>query len=200
MNRITKLLRTGRESTATFGMAIMVAIILCPSVAKADGGVVRAAVTQGPFVIAIFTPPEISRDLPTEVNVMVQRRDTGEVRIDADVELAFVPPSGARIQSTEPSSVAATRARFANKLLYGASVVFPSIGDWQVRASVRQGGENALITCLLPVGMPPRRLAGLWPYLALPPFVITLFVMNQWLRRRTQTTLVPTNWTPRQKA
>jgi hypothetical protein len=120
---------------------------------------------------------------------MVQRRDTCEVRIDADVELAFVPPSGARIQSAEPPSVAATRARSANKLLYGASVVFPSIGDWQVRASVRQGGENALITCLLPVGMPPRRLVDLWPYLALPPFVIALFVMNQWLCRRTQTTI-----------
>jgi hypothetical protein len=184
MNRITKLLRTGRENAAALNLAIIVAMIFCPSMAKADGGVVRMAETQGPFAVTVFTPQEISRDLPVDVTIMVQRRDTGEVMMDADVDLTFVLPAGAKIQSSNPSSVHATRARSTNKLLYGASVVFPSVGDWQMRASVRQDGENAGVTCFLAVGMPPHRLAGLWPYLALPPFVIAMFVMNQWLRRR----------------
>jgi hypothetical protein len=143
----------------------------------------RIRETQGPFTISIFTPPEISRDLPAEVAVMVQKSDTGEVMMDAEVDLSFTPPAGATTQSDEPS-IRTTRANSANKLLYATSIVFPSIGDWHVRASVRQGGENAAVTCALPVGIPPHRLALLWPYLALPPFIIALFVMNQWLRRR----------------
>jgi len=184
MNRITKLLKTARENAAVLSLTIVLAMIFCPSVVKADGGVVRATETQGPFIITIFTPPEISRDLPAEVAVMVQRRATGEVMMDAAVDLSFIPPAGATIQSNGLSAIRATRDRSANKLLYGSSAVFPSVGDWQMRASVRQGGENASVSCLLPVGMPARRLAGLWPCLALPPFVIALFVMNQWLRRR----------------
>jgi hypothetical protein len=159
--------------------AIMLAMILCPSLAKADGGVMRMTETQEPFIITIFTPPEISRNLPAEVTVMVQKRDTGEVVMDAEVNLSFVLPVGATIKS-----IRATRTGPANKLFYGTSAVFPSVGDWQARVSVRQGGASAVVTCVLPVGMPPRRLAGLWPYLALPPVVIALFVVNQWLRRR----------------
>jgi hypothetical protein len=53
-----------------------------------------------------------------------------------------------------------------------------------MQAVVRQGVEVASVACALPVGMPSRRVAGLWPYLALPAFVIVLFSMNLWLRLR----------------
>jgi hypothetical protein len=171
--------------------AMMLILILTPSVAKADGGVVRARETQGSLLITIFTPPEISHDSPTDVTVMVQK--AGEVMMDAEVTLSFVPHAGAEIQpgtlscsshGGRLSSIQATRDQAANKLLYGASVVLPATGDWNLQALIRQGGEEVSVCCVLPVGMPARRLAGLWPYLALPLFVIGLFALNQWLRRQ----------------
>ena len=186
------------------GLALGLALILSPLGVRADGLVVRTKQTQGPFVVTIFTAPEVSRDLPTEVTLMIQRRDSGEVVMDATVDLGFVPPAGAKLSPNdvlcgptrnlpspeptgapgEPASIRAPRAQAANKLFYGMSVVFRAAGNWQLRAAIRQGGDEASVTFTLPVGMPPHRLRGLWPYLALPPAVIVLFAMNQWLRRR----------------
>lgn len=174
--------------------------MLLPAVALADGGVVRARQTQGKFIVTIFTPPESSTAGPTEVTVMVQRSDTEEVVMDAAVDLSFLPPAGASIQpDKEPCggpgminlpagpapSVRATRAQAANKLLYGASVVLPAVGDWQLRALVREGNDQVTITCNIPIGAPARRIAVLWPVLALPPLAIALFAINQWIRTRT---------------
>ncbi len=169
---------------------MVLAMTLVPSLARADGGVVRAREVQGSFLITIFTPPEIYRDSPTDLTIMVQK--AGEVMMDVEVNLSFVPPAGVEIQPDKMScgshggqllSIRATHAQAANKLLYGTSVVLPAAGDWKLRTSVRQGGHEVGVTCSLPVGMPARRLAGLWPYLALPPFVIGMFALNQWRRR-----------------
>src|SRR5678816_2709390 len=78
------------------GLALGLALILSPLGVKADGLVVRTKQTQGPFIVTIFTPPEASRDLPTDVTLMIQRRDSGEVVMDAAVDLMFVPPAGAK--------------------------------------------------------------------------------------------------------
>jgi hypothetical protein len=200
---VIRLSKTGREHDALFGLALGLAVILFPLGAKADGLVVRTKQIQGPFIITIFTSPEVSRDFPTEVTVMTQRRASGEVVMDAAVDLSFLPPAGEKLspndalcpthnlpspESTgepgQPASIRAPRAQAANRLLYGTFVVLRAAGDWQLRATIRQGGEEASVTCNLPVGMPPSRLRGLWPYLALPPVAIFLFAMNQWLRRR----------------
>ena len=120
---------------------------------------------------------------------MVQR--AGEVVLDAEVNLSLVPPAGVKTlsdkvqcgsHSRQLTSIPATHAQAANKLLYGATVILPAAGEWQLRASVRQGGEVANVTCSLPVGTSARRLAGLWPYLTLPLFIIALFALNLRLR------------------
>jgi|SRR6266850_854853 len=201
----TKLLRGGHQCFASFGFVILLATLMAaPFVAKADGGIILTKETQGPFVITIFAPAETSRGLPADLTVMVQKRDTDEVVMDAAVDLTFVPPAGVSMKPNEsicgppnnpllpglmgspgqPSSVRATRSQAANKLLYGASVLFPVTGDWKMQAVVRQGSEVAGVACALPVGMPSRRVAGLWPYLALPAFAIMLFSVNLWLRLR----------------
>ena len=208
-NGNTKSWRTGRECAAAFGIAITLAVILAPLAAHADGGVVRAKETRGAFVITIFSPPEVSIGLPADVTVMVQRRDTGEVMTDATVELNFFAPTSASPGPTDvicspanngrsptatgapgrPASIRATRAQAANKLLYAASLAFPAVGDWQLRITVREGSDETSVTCVLPVEMPPRLPQALWPLLALPPFAIALFSMNQWLRRRAAATV-----------
>jgi hypothetical protein len=134
---------------------------------------------------------------------MIQRRDSGEVVMDAAVDLMFVPPAGAKLSPNdvlcgpthnlpspeptgargEPASIRAPRAQAANKLFYGMSVVFRAAGNWQLRATIRQGGEEASVTCTLPVGMPPHRLraSGLTSLASCRHRVVA---MNQWLRRR----------------
>jgi hypothetical protein len=180
--------------------AVMLAWSLFPSLATADSGIIRAQESQGPFAITIFTPAEVSRGLPTDITVMVQRHDSGEVVMDAGVELGLVPPAGASFNPNEhicgpgngvpvglrgdSTAFVATHAQAANKLLYGASVVFPGAGNWQLCATVRRGSEAASARCVLPVSAPPSRLAAVWPCLALPPVAIALFACNQWLRNR----------------
>jgi hypothetical protein len=205
LNGKTKLSGAGQDRVASFGFTILLfALIVAPFVAKADVGIIRSKQNQGAFVITIFTSPEASVGVPTDVTIMVQHRDTGEAVLDAVVDLRFVPPSGPAVTpndplcgrsnnplvrglmvaSAQPSSLRATRSQAANKLLYGAPVVFPVAGTWQLGVLVQAANEKARVACALPIGVPPRRLQGLWPYLALPPFVIALFAMNQWLRRR----------------
>jgi len=159
--------------------------------------VVRARETQGPFTVTIFSPAESSTSVATDVTVMVQRSDSDEVLLDASVDLGFSPPAGASIRADEllcgqsgttlvprAQPIAATCAQAANKLLYGASIVLPIAGDWQLRASVRRGDDAADFTCTLPVRASSSRLAILWPYLAIPPIAIALFALNQLLGRR----------------
>jgi hypothetical protein len=97
--------RTGRGRNACLGFALGLTLALTPSEAKSDGLVVRTNQTRGPFIVTIFTTPRISRDHPAEVNMMVQRRDSGEVMMDAEVNLSFVPPADAKPNPTRCSVV-----------------------------------------------------------------------------------------------
>ena len=186
------------------GLFLLVAIVLIPRLAQADGGVVRARETRGPFVITIFTPSEVFTAGPTEVSVMVQDRETNLIVTDAIVVLSLVQPDESMRQTDasavvsmtghtmrgdakmmdKPSIIRATRGQGANKLLYSASVVFPTMGNWSLHVSVRRGQNEATVDCVLPVALPAGRLADLWPYLAVIPIAIALFALNQWLRRR----------------
>jgi hypothetical protein len=203
INDANQLKRIGRRRAIFPGIMFLWAAILSPTAVQADGGVVRTREVQGAWIITIFSPAEISRDRPTDVTVMVQRKETGEVLLDAAVDLSFTPPTGTVLSANdvlcgsarhlastglanlpgEPAVIRATRAQAANKLFYATSIVLRAVGEWQLRASIQRGGESVSITCVLPVGMSPR-LAGLWPYLALPPFAILLFALNQRVRRR----------------
>ena len=186
------------------GLLLLIAIALIPRFARADGGIVRARETRGPFVITIFTASEVSTAAPTEVSVMVQDRETNLVVTDAVVGLSLVQPDES-MRQREASAVASmtghtmredskmmdkrsilrvTRGQGANKLLYSANLVFPTMGDWRMHISVRRDQDDATMDCVLPVALPAGRLAGLWAYLALIPGAIALFALNQWLRRR----------------
>jgi hypothetical protein len=180
--------------------AVTLTASLLPLLANADSAVVRAQENQGPFTITIFTSAEVSRGVLADITVMVQSRDSGEIVMDADVELGFSPPVGASFNPNDvvcgpgssvpvvyrghPTEFVATHAQAANKLLYGAAVVLPGKGDWQLRATVRHGNEAASAHCVLPVSTLPSRLVAVWPCLALPPLAIALFACNQWLRNR----------------
>ena len=191
--------------------AILFTALLVPFAAKADGSVLRLRETRGPFVVTIFSPADSASGRPVEIAVLVQRGDTGAVVMDATVDLTLTPPVGMRLVPGEAlcgpagnmlsssltgslgqsTTFRATRGQSANKLFYSASLVLRAAGDWQLRVSVRQGDEEATVTCALPVGVPARTLTAIWPWLALPPVAIALFATNQWLRFRRARVLKP---------
>ncbi len=176
---------------------------------RADGGVVRLQAREGPLVAVLFAPADLSRDLATELNVLVQDRLSGDVVLNAEVELRFTPPPGARLPLNDPwcrplrSTLLAgadgsldklpllrlTRAQSDNHLLYGASAVFPVAGDWRVQLIVRRANEVIVEDGTLGIGRQSNRLAAVWPWLALPPCLIGLFVLNQHLRSRRPLTI-----------
>ena len=174
-----------------------------PALARADGGVVRVRQTQGPFVVTLFSPAEVSAGAPADVTVMVQKSKTGEIVMDATVDVSVVAPAGAKIHPGDPfcsapgaaglppmeaaassATFRATRAHSSNKLLYGLPIILHAAGNWQLNASIREGGEYAVVGCSLPVAIAAGHGSSFWFCVALPFFVIGLFALNQWLRRR----------------
>lgn len=177
--------------------------LLLPLLAHADGGIVRARQSQGAFIVTVFSPADITSSQPTDFSFLVQRRGSGEVVMDATVDVALTPPLNAHIRPGDPfcsplipgsayllaggpapaAVFPATRSHAANKLLYGLSMILHAPGTWQLHADIREGDRAANLDCALPVGAPRARLGILWPCLALPPLAILLFILNQWLRR-----------------
>lgn len=178
-------------------------VTLAPRFAWGDGGVIRLREVQGPFSVTVFTSIEALAGGSSDVSVLVQWRNTGEVVLDADVNLTLNPPDGVAISPSDPLcglsslaaasqlsdmrapqlSVRATREQASNKLLYAALVKLNAAGDWRLHVLVSRGSDCAGFDCLLPAATASSTLRGIWPYLALPPIAIAAFAMNQRLRR-----------------
>jgi len=183
-------------------LAAVLLFLLLPGHAKAHLGIVLSREAREPFVITVFTSSELVRGQAADVSVLVQRRDSNEVILDATVCFVLTPPRGSISQQADPfcgqpapvalattsgsrdgqSMIPARREQSSNKLLYAAPINFPMAGPWELEISVQHGTDSAKLTCEIPVGLPARRLAGLVPYLALPLLLIALFAINQWLR------------------
>jgi len=176
---------------------------LSPGDVRADGGVIRLREAQGPFVVTIFTASEPVINDPLDVSVLIQTQDSSDAILDATVDLTCTAPRALDVEpgdqlcghsgragldaGLEPHltsfTVRATRRQASNKLLYAAPVEFGTAGDWLLQASVKRGNDAVRAACNIPVGPPRGRVAGLLPYLVLPPLVVALFAMNQRLRR-----------------
>ncbi len=179
----------------------LVASFVSPD-AKGDGGIIRLQQTQGPFSVTVFSSPEAAAGGLADLSVLIQGRESGKVILDADVSLTLSPPAGQIVKQSDPfcgpptgamhlpevasnvASVRATREQASNKLLYAARVELNAPGNWKLRLLVSRGSDTARFDCLLPVTLSSGELAGLWPYLSLPPLVVALFAVNQWLRRQ----------------
>jgi len=184
---------------------VSVLALTAPAHVFADGGVIRLRENTGPFVVTVFTEPADLRVGPVDLSVLLQRRDSGEVILDATVDLFFVPPPGATISSVEnfcgpdgtplafpswrdspgPTTFPPTRRRVQNQLFHEFRVNLSVPGDWQMRIQIRHGDSRAPLTTRLPVIAPRPAIVTLWPYLALPISFVSLFVVHQRLKRRT---------------
>jgi hypothetical protein len=157
--------------------------MLAPLALHADGGTVQLREASGPFVVTVFTAPETLRAGPIDTSVLIQDRETGRVILDAAVNLAVEPAAG-----TGPRfQMRATQAQARNKLLQAAAIDIPAPGWWTMHISVSRNGAQAAVATKVLVQPAAAQLAGIWPYLILPPVAIALFVLHQALRRSPQT-------------
>jgi hypothetical protein len=157
-------------------------LALLPTLAVADGGLVRVSQPAGPFVLTVFTTPTPLSVGRADVSVMVQDRRSLAPLLDARVSLELTFAAGGR----EPLRVEATRARAANRLLYAATVMLPAAGEWRLRARAEGQGTHGEVACRLPVEAGRPRVLAYWPWLVVPPLAVALFALNDHLVRRQQ--------------
>jgi hypothetical protein len=160
------------------GLLLAVALSTPSLRAQADGGLVQLHHTAGQFIVTVFASPSPPRAGPVDVSVLAQDRADGRAALDVEV---FV-----RLRSAGGMVVAgrATREASRNNLLYSALVNLPDAGQWELEVTIKRGKSAASALGQLSVSAPRPFLVSYWRSLSLPWVVVTLFVMNQWLKGR----------------
>jgi hypothetical protein len=153
-------------------------VLALGGIAYADGGTLRASRAAGPFVISIFTAPELLAVGAADVSALVQSRDDGAVVLDATIDLRLVGPDGVEHR------LAATHAAATNHLLSAATVELLEAGPWRLEVTARRGAIAATVDCAFEVAAPTAGAGSHWPLLALPALCVALFFWRERLRRR----------------
>jgi hypothetical protein len=172
----------GRKAEAASFVLVFVATGLCLAVLASahasdeDNQTLRFTGPSGPFLVAVFGQPG---DLPaghTNFGILVQDRDTRDVKLDATVDLTAVADSET---SGSSSSARAVQAEGENKLLQTAQLNLPTEGNWRVYVSVNRNSKTAAF--VLPIHVVREQTApeylDRWPYILLVTFGAILLVV-----------------------
>jgi hypothetical protein len=146
----------------------------------ADGGAVQFRKPAGPLSITVFSAPVPLRVGSADLSVLVQTNADANAVLNAAV-LLQLSKSG-----EQPINVPATRAQATNKLLYAAHPVLSSAGAWHLNVQVTWNGDTLNAPGEITVLPRETSLSSFWPYFALVPAGVLLFLANQWLKRRRQ--------------
>ena len=148
---------------------------------RADGGSVALHQLAGPYVVTVFITPVAPRAGPVDVSVLAQDRADGRAAIDVEVFVRLRSESGMIVAGQ------ATREASRNNLLYSASMNLPEAGRWELEVAIGRGRQGKSATRVLgqvSVAAPRPFLLSYWRSLSLPWVIVTLFVVNQRLKRR----------------
>jgi hypothetical protein len=151
---------------------------LAASLLLADGGALQFRRQTGPLSIALFSAPVPLRVGAADLSVLVETAADSTAVLDASVELQLSKPG------EQPIVVAATRTQATNKLLYAARPLLPSAGVWNVTLQVTRSGSTFAVPGSITVLPPASPVGAFWPYFALVPAGLLLFLANQWLKKR----------------
>ena len=175
MSRTTRLIDGLRWS-----FLLVVFIFLSPlvQIARADGGVVIFQRTSPPFNITLFSTEMPLRPGPADLSVLLEQPDGHSPILDAQVFLELEHEAGMIIRAE------ATRSQARNKLLYCSLIDLPAAGHWKTRLDIRRGDTRTEVLSDLLVAAPQPVFLSHWELIAVPPIMIILFILNQWLRRR----------------
>ena len=159
---------------------LLLILMFLPSlvpIARADGGVVMCQRTSAPFSITLFSEEMPLRPGPADFSVLLEQPDGHSPILDAQVFITLQHENGTIIRSE------ATRNQARNKLLYCSLITLPKSGHWKMMLHVTRGREKADMLHHLIVAAPPSVLLSNWKLISLPPVIIMLFIVNQWLNR-----------------
>lgn len=169
-------------------------LIALTSFAFADGGTVIFQKQEGDFQITVFGLPSPLRAGPVDLSVLIQKIETREPILDAQVSLS-VTPIAANLQPGEEiwtppccslkrsdDFYVATRDQAQNKLMYHAFFPIPASGKWNLAVEVRRGNFAHYFIEPITVAPPLKPMWAYWPLLVLPFLIIGGFVLNRSLR------------------
>ena len=172
MRRISHRIPGLRRS---FLLVLFISLSALVQIARADGGVVIFQRTSAPFTITLFAELLPLRPGPADLSVLLEQPDGHSPILDAQVFINLEHENGTIIRTE------ATRKQARNKLLYCSLVTLPKSGHWKMMLHVTRGGEKADMLYDLFVAAPPPVLLSNWKLISLPPVIIILFIINQWL-------------------
>lgn len=147
------------------------------SVLLGDGGSIMFRESEGPFIITLFAASVPLRVGLSDLSVMVEDGSTHVPLLDADVALILRSPEGSE------NVLKANRAQATNKLLYSVAPNFPVPGTWNITVRVRQQARNGEAGGNVSVLAANAALWNYWPYFAIVPLLVTLFVLHHRLAR-----------------
>lgn len=156
----------------------MLWIVIAWFEAYADGGAVQFEKSAGPFVVTVFTTPTPLRAGPVDLSLMIQSRDSLQPVLDCQALVQLRKEDAMDIRSE------ATHEAAQNKLLYAAPVKVPESGLWELEVTIQHGDDSIIVAGEITVAPQNPVLLVYWRSLALPPLFISLFAVNQWLKRR----------------
>ncbi|HWN99826.1 MAG TPA: hypothetical protein VNS63_11200 [Blastocatellia bacterium] len=159
-------------------LLIVLASCVCITEARADGGSVQFTKSAGQFVVTVFTTPSPLRAGPVDISLMIQSRENQQPVLDCLAQVQLSKDGATSIRSE------ATPQAAQNKLFYAAQVNIPESGLWELEASVRRGDDSVKVAGPITVAPSNPVLLVYWRSLVLPPLFISLFALNQWLKRR----------------
>lgn len=168
--------------------ALATALLLAAAVtivtrdARGDGGLVRASGVQNGLLVTLFTTPTPLRVGSADLSVLVQDAATRATLLDAQVTARVAPQH----EGALPATARLDHATATNKLLQAASIALPIPGAYRIVVEARHGAARALLAADVTVEPPLPPLLALWPYLALPPLAVGIFLVQQMLRHRSR--------------
>jgi hypothetical protein len=162
----------------SFLFVVFISLSPLVQIAQADGGVVIFQRASPPFTVTLFSTEMPLRPGPADLSVLLEQPDGHSPILDAQVFIELQHEAGMLIRAE------ATRSQARNKLLYCSLINLPAAGHWTIRLQLKRGDARAEVLSDLIVAAPQPVLRSHWELIAIPPIIIILFVLNQWLRRR----------------
>ncbi len=171
--------------------ALLCVFLLCVLTQQlsADGGVVVGRHEEDSLQITVFAEPFPVRAGPVDFSVLLQNGQ--DPILDADVRLSLkqTGPSGevylapcCSMQGAN-GSVAASRSHSGNKMLFSTIMTLPGSGTWELGVVVAREGKQQSFSVPLDVRPPLKPVQSWWPFLALLPAAILLYVWRALLVR-----------------
>jgi hypothetical protein len=167
---------------------ILILLFAMAGLILADGGTLILRQTAGPLTVSVFSSPSPLRVGTGDISVMVQKTADKSSVLDAKVNLRLSHSSPEGISTV---FVPTSHDKATNKLLYASNVSLNAEGPWKLLVTIDSKLGNAEVAGNIEVLPRQAPIISFWPYFALVPLLILVFILNRWLRSRMATSRNP---------